>query len=414
MTSSLKRPISSIREISPPPPQKSRKQPTGAPPAPHASDVQSIRDQKGALRDLTTLLRIYSWNVNGIAPLLQRPITSFFSGAPQGSTSRPSTPLRSFLRRHKWPQVLCLQEVKIAPRDLATQRAVEQAVNDPDDEEGPEYSVRFCLPRDRHNARGFGGKMYGVATIVQSSLLEPCPLRTPRLTVPHRGTATATTTTRQVSWDAEGRVLVTTLPPLQLAILNIYAVNGTDSAYRDPTTGRVAGTRHERKRAFHALLLAESAALEKAGLDVLLVGDLNVALARVDSHPFLRTAAPHAVSRADFVAKFLAAPGVTAEEPAGDPTQRDPGSLHAVDTFRYFHGPTARRYTYYPRHKPWGSGCDRVDLMLASRRLVKHRKALVEADILDSELERGPSDHVPLYVILDLEKMAAPAPSSLP
>ena len=33
------------------------------------------------------------------------------------------------------------------------------------------------------------------------------------------------------------------------------------------------------------------------------------------------------------------------------------------------------------------------------------RKTLIEADILDEERERGPSDHVPLYVTLDLTQL---------
>src|SRR5258708_40186377 len=53
---------------------------------------------------------ICSWNVNGIGPLLQKQL-SFDPG------SLP--PLRALLKRHQWPQLLCLQEVKISPKDTA-------------------------------------------------------------------------------------------------------------------------------------------------------------------------------------------------------------------------------------------------------------------------------------------------------
>jgi len=49
-----------------------------------------------------------------------------------------------------------------------------------------------------------------------------------------------------------------------------------------------------------------------------------------------------------------------------------------------------------------GVGGDRVDLVLVSGGL---REAAMEADILNEELERGPSDHVPLFVGLDLGRL---------
>ena len=70
-----------------------------------------------------------------------------------------------------------------------------------------------------------------------------------------------------------------------------------------------------------------------------------------------------------------------------------------IDTYRSLHG-QERKYLYRPRGVPWGSSCDRVDLILTSRTLGQN---LLEADILDEEVERGPSDHVPLYITLSAE-----------
>jgi len=49
-------------------------------------------------------MTFYSWNVNGIGALLQKQID--FS-------PKSVYPLRSFLKDHDWPHMLCLQEVKI-------------------------------------------------------------------------------------------------------------------------------------------------------------------------------------------------------------------------------------------------------------------------------------------------------------
>ena len=281
------------------------------------------------------------------------------------------TPLRAFLQRHGWPEVLCLQEVKIRKDDIATQRKIETAVQKPTGADGEmDYVVRYCLPSDKHNAKGFGGKIYGVASIIREDIwsdIRSC---------------------REVDWDREGRVLVLETN-YNLAILNIYAVNGTDNPYKDPKTGSVVGTRHDRKSRFHDGLLQECLRLEDARFDVLLVGDMNVAPDTLDSHPSLRTIPhQHALNRADFNERFLEA--------------KD--GLQGVDVFRYLHGNT-RKYTYYPRNKEWGSSCDRVDLIIASKRLAGEARALLEADIFDSPRERCSSDHVPLFVTLDRDKL---------
>jgi len=217
----------------------------------------------------------------------------------------------------RWPEILNLQEVKINLTDEATKRAVEKAVNQsaahPDD--GPEYTVRFCLPRDKFNARGFGRKVYGVATIIRRDFM-----------------VRDVDTVREVDWDLEGRVLVVETRS-KLSIWNIYAVNGTENPYKDPNTGAIAGTRHNRKLAFHDLLLRDSLRLEKDGWRVILTGDMNISCATIDGFPALRVKPEqHVRNRADYNKKFLAID--------------NPDGLRAIDTFRYLH-PTTRKYTGY-------------------------------------------------------------------
>lgn len=298
---------------------------------------------------------------------------------PSTRTVPVATSLRNFLRRHHWPQILNLQEVKINPSDLATQRAVENAVNKyasgPD--EGPQYKVFFSLPRDQYNAKAFGRKVYGVATLMRTDFL-----------------LEEEATIREVDWDLEGRVLVVETKS-KLSIWNIYAVNGTTSPYRDPKTGVVVGTRHDRKLMFHQLLLDECKQLEQDGYQVLLTGDMNIAPARIDGFPNLRTKPEqHVKNRTDFNEKFL-----------------DGGSgLRGIDTFRHLH-PQQKKYTYHPRNVEWRTSCDRVDLIVASRTIVE-KGMLVEAGI--EEEDRGPSDHVPLYVTLNMECTAGLANTSDP
>ncbi|KAI9880256.1 MAG: hypothetical protein M1830_004601 [Pleopsidium flavum] len=340
-------------------------------------------------------LRIYSWNINGIAPFLQRPITSFFtnnkSPDPSDDVSEKKADLRACLRRWEWPEIVCLQEVKIGAGDEGTKRAVERAVNtrrpknanvnvrrrrrdddeseEEDDDGGPAYTVHFNLPHDPHNARGFGGRVYGVATLIRSDIF-----------------AAEVRAVGEVDWDIEGRVLVTDLENAGLVLMNVYAVNGTDNPWRDPRSGVVLGTRHDRKLQFHEGLLREWRRWEEEeGRGVVVVGDLNVARGEVDGWPGVRKGERHVRSRRDFEGKFFGGEGVG-----------------AVDTFREVHG-GERRYSYFPRGRVWGESCDRVDLGMVSRGLVNGGR-LVGADILDEVGERGPSDHVPLYVTLKLEK----------
>ena len=376
-------------EISPPPAKRRRLSQPATPLAPSLPSRPT-----GPLGP--NQLRIFAWNVNGIGPFLQPAITTFFSPskkrvgtpplsptissatsstAPLSARTPASYSLRNCLKRWKHPQIVCLQEVKIARKDTKTQNAVTAALRAPslrskaierggERKEEPEYIVRFGLPRDRHNATGFGGKVYGVCTLIQKDFMDrEC------------GDGDA----QEVDWDLEGRLLKLELRKRKLVVFNVYAVNGTDNAWRDSKTGEVIGTRFNRKRAFHTELASECAGYEARGWKVVIAGDMNIARGPLDGYPGRRMGEQHIRSRQDFEMKFM------------------DGGLGMRDSYRDVRG-SERKYSYRSRGAEWGTSCDRVDLILLSRGL----HGLVEADILDEEAERGPSDHCPLYITLDL------------
>ena len=165
----------------------------------------------------------------------------------------------------------------------------------------------------------------------------------------------------------------------QLAVFNVYAVNGADSPYRAPATGAVVGMRHDRRLASHRLLLEECRRSDARGWRVVLAGDFNVAGGVLDGWPKLRAfPEKHVRNRAHFNVRFF----------------EDEDGLKAVDVCRALKG-RERRYTYFPQGRPWGSSCDHVDFVVVSKMLLDQGR-VVESGILDSMEERGPSGHVPL------------------
>lgn len=336
------------------PPHGIRRKRSISPPVIRRKCARSANHVENVFKPDLSEIKIYSWNVNGVGPLLQKKI-SFQSDT--------SCPIRTFLRRHNWPHFLFLQEVKINRNDNATQRRLQLAANEVVTNGEPTYEAHFSLPRDKFNATGFGGKVHGVATLIRHDL-------TPDITA-----------TRCPDWDLEGRVLIHEIKG-QLVVINGYWVNGTSNPYRDPTSGIVSGTRHDHKLRFHQHMLDEVLDLEKSGASVILAGDMNVARARIDGHPNLRTSPiDHVKNRADFNAKFFT----------------DENGMKGVDVFRHLHG-DQKKFTYYSRGRPWGESCDRVDLIIISRHLLEGRKAHINADICDNALDRGHSDHVPLWI----------------
>lgn len=441
-TPSLSPPPLKRRRISPPqlPPQSLSQSSSSPPPRIDASKERVCLAPPDLQR-----LRILSWNINGIDAFLptrsrdQKAITSFF---PTGRTSKTSSrdhkthsdetatvpSLRRCLRRWHYPHIVCLQEVKIARSDRKTQDAVREIVNPTlrsnhsenqlsDDEQsgceapeyaveggdgsGPGYDVYFSLSRDKHNARGLrgNGKVYGVCTLVRQDIV--CVLQTGTAT-PEQQLQEQEATTKEVDWDLEGRVLVTllaysrqnsiTIPSRRksLAVFNVYAVNGTTNPHRDSSTGTIIGDRHAQKRRFHTLLASTIKDYQEQGYQVVIAGDLNVSRTPLDSYPSLRLGTEHVRNRADFEEKFM-------EQ-----------GLGMVDSFRHIHG-LEKRYSYRPPSRPWGAGMDRVDLILCSNTMGSSEGLdgsagswkewrLIDADILDAVEERGPSDHVPLFV----------------
>lgn len=330
------------------------------------------RNQIRSPTDKPQSVRIFAWNINGITPFLQQTITNYFTGSPLSSSSVSQQPsLRAFLRQHRWPHLLLLQEVKINRNDKATQKGVTIAVNKccGSDDDGPNYIVHFTLPQDAFNARGFGGKIYGVATIIRSDFFDY-----------------SVKAIRDVDWDIEGRIHIIELEQ-NIAVFNVYAVNGTSNTYRSSSTGAVMGTRHDRKLEFHKLLLEECKSMEAQGWGLILGGDFNVARGPLDGWPGLRTfPEQHNKNRQDFNEKFF----------------ENEDGLQGIDVWRELKG-AERRYTYFPRGTTWGSTCDRVDLFMSSGRLFRAGDIL-DTGVLDNAHDRGPSDHVPLWVEMRVDK----------
>ena len=202
---------------------------------------------------------------------------------------------------------------------------------------------------------------------------------------------------RGVDWDQEGRVLILTSsantdpdhPPL--AVVNVYAVNGTSRPYFDPATGKQIGDRYWRKREFQRLLAGNCKRLQKQGFEVVVVGDLNVSRTKLDVYPRLRVEYPHNVARKQFHELFLEG----SDDFSGEKEQgSELVNLNFVDTFRHFH-PTERKYSWFA-----GGGARdyaRVDLILVSRSL---KDRVAEAVILDGPRYRFDSDHAPVAISL--------------
>lgn len=262
-------------------------------------------------------MRIVAWNIENIAPWLA-------GGLPEQVAALGN------------PDVLCLQEVKLRPRDTELVDKVRTLL--------PGYTAHLALCDDPRNVTFRGGRAYGVATFV-------------------RGDATS----EHPAWDREGRVLVTRVG--DLAIVNLYAVNGTDKPYVDPDTGLLDGDRHAFKRRFQERVVGLGATFERC----VIAGDWNVSQTALDVTPRLRTEEPHATARRE-LAELFAKHGF-------------------VDVFRARH-PEVRQYTWFARGRRDHA---RVDYIVVSKALVDR---VAEARILDDKALRPRSDHAPLVVEL--------------
>jgi exonuclease III len=233
--------------------------------------------------------------------------------------------------------------------------------HDDDNDNGPEYVMYSTLPviakRVSQNKR-----MYGVITYVRADF------------------ATHIQLARGVDWDDEGRVLIIQLP--SIAIINVYAVNGTDSPYIPRSTGQpspTTPTRHHRKRQFNNLLLQECVSLTSRGLEICLVGDINISRHEIDSVPRLRPARDHVLARKEFNEIFLPQTGL-------------------VDAWREWHGERTGGYTWFNRWKEQGGDCARVDMILCSRRVFERAG---EVEIEEWGGRESKSDHAIMWIRID-------------
>jgi exodeoxyribonuclease-3 len=280
------------------------------------------------------MLRICSWNIESLVPYL---------------AADAATSLADVLDGLRTPDVLCLQEVRVRPRDRVLVERMRSAL--------PGYHCDYALNHDMRNATWHGGRAYGVATWARTDF-DPAPLT--------------------FDWDREGRVVVSRIDSMHLAVVNVYAVNGTSRPYWSHELGRFDGDRHAYKRRFIEQLASEAAALSAAGLQLVMIGDWNVSRTRLDTWPRLRTEEPHATARAAFNDRFIPALGL-------------------VDAFRALH-PEARKYTWFnPRARTGRLDAARVDFALVSDSLVPY---VAEADIDDAPEARDGSDHAPLWITL--------------
>jgi exonuclease III len=154
-------------------------------------------------------------------------------------------------------------------------------------------------------------------------------------------------------------------------------VNGTENPYRDPRSEVVTGTGHVEKRVFLSESAYKAARCGEKGWLVVMQGDINIARSTLDGFLKIGLRPAYVKNRQDFETKLM-----------------DQTGLAIVD----------RKYSYRLQGIDWGASGDRVDMVLLSQHaLLAGRPVLVGAAILDDELERGPSDHVPLYATMSME-----------
>jgi exodeoxyribonuclease III len=250
---------------------------------------------------------------------------------------RHLTALPSMMEQLGNPDVLCLQELRIRHHDAEAIDTLEAAL--------PGYRCYHALARDPHNVKFRGGRMYGVATFVRGRWRGEVP-----------------------SWDLEGRVV--TVHKRGLAIVNVYAVNGTSKPYLDQT-GCASGDRHAFKRRFQVEVMKLAIELRKRG-GVIMAGDWNVSRTAQDTYPRLRTEEPHARARAELNAQLI--------------------EHGLVDIWRERH-PDERAYTWFNR-RARGLDAARVDYILVSDDVAPRVQSAEILDLLPW------SDHAPVCIEL--------------
>ncbi|KAH9938163.1 uncharacterized protein B0H18DRAFT_949598 [Fomitopsis serialis] len=303
--------------------------------------------------------RILSWNVETPVPFLD--LTPRKAGP---STVKPASNLsllRDLIARHEYPDFVCLQEVRARHTDKEWIASLKNAPNGNDDR--PQYTTFTSLNRaPRGNDTS------------ESS-------RTPR--------------TRRHRCRTRGRVgCGRTRHDLEMksgwALVNVYALNGSEYMWRDATGQSPPKTRNERKREFNQLLLEECRSMQVRGLRLVLVGDFNISLTKRDCVPRLRTEYPHSLARKEFMDNFIA-------------------GLDVVDVYRVLHGHRPA-FSWFAKGKPQGSDAARVDYALVERCIASR---VAESMYLEDPQERAHSDHAPFVLALkDMDSL--PPPPSQP
>lgn len=169
----------------------------------------------------------------------------------------------------------------------------------------------------------------------------------------------------QEIYDSEGRIVITEHP--HFLLYNIYFPNGGSG-----------DVRHEFKQKFLADLTDHMKKQIKAGKEIVLVGDYNVAHKEIDVHD------PKRLSK---ISGFL---------PEERKWMGEFFELGFIDTFRKFHPESPDRYSWWsyrelarPANRGW-----RIDFISVTKGLEKN---LVSADILDQVMG---SDHCPVIVTM--------------
>ncbi|PCH41033.1 DNase I-like protein [Wolfiporia cocos MD-104 SS10] len=306
--------------------------------------------------------RILSWNVETPVPFLDIPPRKVGTSAVTPGSSLSL--LHDLIARHDFPDFVCLQEVRARQTDKEWIAALKSAPNKAD---CPKYTAYMSLNRAIRGQRHFG-----VVTYTK---------------YPEQINAA-----REVDWDAEGRIMILEMKT-GWALVNVYALNGSEYMWRDALGQSAPKTRNERKREFNRLLLDECRAMQARGLRLVLIGDFNISLTKRDCVPRLRTEYPHGLARKEFKEEFM------------------PG-LDVVDVYRAVHG-NRQAFSWFAKGRPQGADAARVDYALVERALVDR---VVEMTYLEDNAERAHSDHAPVILSLrDMHDLPPPNPSpSLP
>lgn len=168
-------------------------------------------------------------------------------------------------------------------------------------------------------------------------------------------------------FDAEGRMVVTQFP--KFTLYNVYFPNGGANQER-----------HLFKQEFLKRFGSHLVKKVRAGENIILVGDYNVAYMDIDVYDpkALSTESGFLPEERQWMTKFL--------------------EYGFIDVFRYFHPDEKHRYTWwsYFQNARIGNRGWRIDHICVSRGLEKHLKSV---EILDQQMG---SDHCPVVMEIDL------------